>query len=118
MTIKNKPSLYIEQGTVYNPICPLKNAEQRLRKVASKRKVDIFIVSGNDSDHLMESFHYDDRAFDPIIKGFTKTEIYKIVNNVAVEDYLYNKKGELITHYFDVVAYHNNDRYHIEYQPR
>jgi len=126
MTIKNSPSLYVEQGTVYKPIQPVKNAEQRLRREAHKRGVDIFIVSGNDSDHIMESLHYDDRAFDPIVKNFTKKEIFDIVNDVSVEDEIYVQfwqSNEMydwvkVTHYFDVVAYANSDRYHIEYQPR
>ena len=57
MTVKNNASLYIEQGTVYKPIQPVANAMQRIRREARKSRQDVYIVSGNDSDHQMDSFH-------------------------------------------------------------
>lgn len=120
MTIKHKASMYVEQGTVYTPVPPLENAMHRLKTAAMKKERDIHIFSGNDSDHQMNSFHYDNRAVDFELKSFMQKEIYEIVNNVNVEDeiYYHDKKGKFVqvTHYFDVIKYLWG--WHIEYQPR
>lgn len=123
-TIKQKASLYVEQGTRLTLIPPADRALQRLRSMGQRKNKDIHVLSGNDGDHDMGSIHFDDGAFDIDEAAFdSKQEVYTIVNNVGIEDKIYvqvplaSKTYEWVqvTHYFDVVKYPWG--FHIEYQP-
>lgn len=126
MSIKQKASMFVEQGTVLTLIPVANRALQRRRALGQSRNKDLFILSGNDSDHSMESRHYDNGAWDEAKSDFTYDEIYKAVNRVSVADEIYVQefcapsiieyKLVKVTHYFDVVPY--SWGFHIEYDPK
>lgn len=106
------PTVWIQQGTVLNLIRPLARAKQRIAKLYKERGKDLFILSGNDSDHMMDSLHFIDQAFDFAINGMHLAKIKKVVEMVEEEE-----KVKGITHYFDVIKYPKRGIYHCEYDP-
>jgi hypothetical protein len=94
-----KPNVWIQQGTVFNPNIELKRAFQKYRKFCNFKGFSIYITSGNDSDHLMESFHYSDDAMDILHNGSTLADMENIFGGN-----------------FDIVEY--TWGFHIEYDPK
>ena len=60
---KKTTSVWIQQGTVFNPNIELKRKFQKYRAFCARKGRSIYITSGNDSDHMMGSMHFSDDAF-------------------------------------------------------
>ncbi len=108
------PTVWIQQGTVFNPIPPLARAKRRIAKLYYNSGKDLFILSGNDSDHDMASMHYNDSAFDFAINDVPKNLVELAAEDIGPEELL--DRG--ITSYFDIVEYKSRGFYHIEYDPK
>ena len=107
------PTVWIQQGTVLNLNPPIKRALRRVKRAYKNKDKDMFITSGNDSDHMMDSKHYDDDAVDFGINGMSRVEVYNAANDVGPEDVI-----DGVGHYFDVIKYNKRGIFHMEYDPK
>jgi len=77
-------TVWIQQGTVFNPNIELKRRFRFLRKAAMQVGISIYVSSGNDSDHRMDSCHFSDDAIDikdvtgEFLKYFSKSLLQQI----------------------------------------
>jgi hypothetical protein len=97
--MKQRPNVWIQQGTRWDLNIEIKRKFQKYRMYCQKKGRSIFITSGNDSDHMMGSFHFNDDAFDMLRNGTTKRELQMIFGF----DY-------------DIVPY--SWGFHVEYDPK
>ncbi len=93
-----RKNVWIQQGTIFTPNIELKRNFQKYRAHCQRKNINIFITSGNDSDHSMGSMHYSDDAVDVAHNGVSIT----IMRSFFGKD-------------FDVVEC--SWGYHIEYDP-
>jgi len=106
-------TVWIQQGTVLNLVQPLARAKQRVAKLYKKEKKDLLIMSGNDSDHMMDSKHFSDEAWDQAINGVSQEKVKNAANKVSKEDRITGVKT-----YVDIVAYPKKGIYHVEWDPK
>lgn len=104
MTIKNKPSVWYEQGVISEPLYEMMNRGwHEIKKLYHDRKKDLFVLSVREGDHLMYSFHYDGKAIDFKKNGITKKYIQNCLSLVG-------------NNLFQVVEY--SWGFHVEYDPK
>jgi len=103
--------VWIEQG-VYLDLRPeMVDGLQKIRTLYMRKGVDLYITSGSEGDHQMNSFHYSGKAMDiRRAKGITKKMITDAIERVPSP----SSSGSFTE--FDVVAYPWG--FHIEYDPR
>ena len=72
--------VWIEQG-VYLDLQPeMLNGLQKIRTLFMLEKQDLYITSGSEGDHQMNSFHYSGKAIDiRKAKGITKAKLQHVL---------------------------------------
>ena len=100
MPIKNKASVWYEQGIIQEPLHPeMEKGWHEIKRVYSYKKKDLFVLSVREGDHLMYSFHYEGRAIDFKKNGITKKQLeYALGNDFQVIEYTWG--------------------FHVEYDPK
>lgn len=99
-----RPNVWIQQGTTFNPNIELKRAFRHVVKHSMLRGWSVYITSGSDGDHRMDSLHYIDDAVDILHNGISKTKIESLLGT------------DRPSADFDVVRY--DWGFHIEYDPK
>ena len=92
-------SVWYKQGVHVNLIPRAANGLRKMAKLYGKEGKDLFITSGNDGSHRMDSYHFINRAWDQRQNGVSVVKMRAALG-----------KG------FDVVKESNH--IHVEYDPK
>ena len=103
--------VWIEQGVYLNLHPEMSEGLRKVKTLFMKEKKDLYILSGTEGDHQMNSFHYSGRAVDiRRATGITKAMIIEAIERAPSP----SSSGGFTE--FDVVSY--TWGFHIEYDPK
>lgn len=92
-------TVWYDQGVIWRPTEKTEEGFRRVVKVYERKRLDVYVLSGADGDHMMSSLHYVGRAFDIRKNGVRVAEIRRALGKD-----------------WDVVVY--SWGFHCEYDPK